>query len=343
MIVYRKGAALKLVRHTAPDPPFWAAGTFLPYSPRRSTPVAIDWTNLIATGAEIEEVDVADAVGETIARSPYLHSPLLVDATGSGETVFRRGEEVVRAALDAGLAILELISSDGAVPEGVSGRLTVAIAAWPPEAERIRALALAAAAAAIEHGVVIPIVPPTTTDLDMLERIADAAAESGSRFLAAVPIDVDPTARNALARREQLDEEAFANLFHSDLELLTVSTERHVAALAAERALADVVPFTLAPEAVNWSAAAALSSAGNRMMRMNRNVELGWEIHRASKTIAALGKPLERIANAASLSIIEPIEPLIAEVLEEWLAKGSSALLHEVDATWRLRRDYGVG
>ncbi|MGH9459096.1 MAG: hypothetical protein ACRD2J_15790 [Thermoanaerobaculia bacterium] len=340
MIVYRKGATLKLVRHTAPDPPFWAAGTLLPYSLRRSTPIALDWMNLIASGTESEQVDIADAAGETVARSPFLHSPLLVDATGPAELIYRRGEEVVRAATDAGLAVIELITTEGAVPEVAGTGLTLAIGAWPPDRDAVRPLALEAAERGITHGIVIPIVPPTTTELPLLEALADVALESGARFLAAVPIDVDPTARNVLAAQHQLDEEGFANLFDSDLELLTVATERHVAALAAERKLADVVPFDVAPDMVNWSAAAALSSAGNRMIRMNRNVELGWEIHRASKTIAALGKPLERIASAASLSIIEPIDPIIAEVLEEWLERGRAELLDDVDRTWRLRRDY---
>lgn len=341
MIVYRKGETLRLLRHTAPDPPFWAAGTVLPYSPKRTTPLAIDWVNLLATGSESEQVDVAEAPGETIARSPYLRSPLLVDATGPGELVYRRGEESARAALEGGLTLIHLITTDGAVPEIRSAALTLAIAAWPPSREALESLAARAAARDIRFGVVIPVIPPETTDLSLLESIADIAKRNGARFLAAVPIDLEPTARHALAAARELDDEAFAALFESDLDLLTVATERHIAALARERGLDDLVRIDL-PRPSNWSAAAALASTANRMIRMDRDVELGWEILRASRTVAALGKPLERIADAASLSIIEPIDPMIAAALEEWLESGTSELMEEIDQAWRLRRDYGV-
>ncbi len=341
MIVYRKGATLRLLRHTAPDPPFWAAGTVLPYSTRRTAPVAIDWVNLIASGIDNETVEVAEAPGESIARSPYLHSPLLVDATGPGELIYRRGEQAARAAVAAGLTLLELITADGTIPAIQSELLTVAIAAWPADPERIASQAKEAAAAGIRFGVVIPVIPPETTELALLEAIADVAHGAGARFLAAVPIDLEPTARHALAASRELDDEAFAALFESDLELLTVSTERHIAALARERGLDDLVRIDVRRPS-NWPAAAALASTANRMIRMDRDVELGWEILRASRTVAALGKPLERIANAASLSIIEPIDPMIAGALEEWLERGSSELMEDVDRDWRLRRDYGV-
>ncbi|HEU5163438.1 MAG TPA: hypothetical protein VFV54_09860 [Thermoanaerobaculia bacterium] len=341
MIVYRKGSALRLLRHTAPDPPFWAAGTVLPYSPKRTTPLAIDWVNLIATGSDSETVEIADAPGETIARSPYLRSPLLVDATGPGELIYRRGEEASRAAIDGGLTLLELITTDGVIPAIRNDRFTLAIAAWPPREDALAELATEAAASGIRFGVVIPVIPPETTDLALLSTLAALAARNGAKFLAAVPIDLEPTARHALAAARELDDEAFAALFESDLELLTVATERHIAALAREHGMDDLVRLDLGQPS-NWSAASALASTANRMIRMDRDVELGWQILRASRTVAALGKPLERIANAASLSIIEPIEPMIAEALEQWLENGTSDLMDDVDTAWRLRRDYGV-
>ncbi|HSN68509.1 MAG TPA: hypothetical protein VLV48_04655 [Thermoanaerobaculia bacterium] len=341
MIVYRKGSALRLLRHTAPDPPFWAAGTVLPYSPKRTTPLAIDWVNLIATGSESETIEIADAPGETIARSPYLRSPLLVDATGPGELIYRRGEEASRAAVESGLTLLELITTDGVIPDIRNDRFTLAIAAWPPREDALDELAAEASARGIRFGVVIPVIPPETTDLALLAALAAVAARNGARFLAAVPIDLEPTARHALAAARELDDEAFAALFESDLELLTVATERHIAALARENGMDDLVRLDLGKPS-NWSAASELASTANRMIRMDRDVELGWEILRASRTVAALGKPLERIANAASLSIIEPIEPMIAGALEQWLERGTSDLMDDVDRAWRLRRDYGV-
>ncbi|MFN2443372.1 MAG: hypothetical protein ABR517_11875 [Thermoanaerobaculia bacterium] len=343
MIVYRKGGLLRLLRHTAPDPPFWAAGTALPYSARRTSPVVVDWINLVASRSEYEEVEIASAVRETILRSNYLRPPLLVDATGPAEAVYARGAEAAVAAAEAGLDTLLLISTEGAIPARTHDLLTIAIAAWPTETiSALETLGSEAAGRGHRHGVVVPVIPPETTELPLLEEIADAAKSGGANFLAAVPIDVDPTARRALAERRDVDQETLSLLFETDLELLTVATERHVAALAIERNMADLVPVPGAEPGANWSVSAALASTGNRMIRMNRDVELGWEMLRASRTIAALGTPIRRIAAAASLAIIEPLEPMIAEAIEEWLADGSSELMGRVDRDWRLRRDYGV-
>lgn len=342
MIVYRKGGALRLLRHTAPDPPFWAAGTVLPYSGCHTSRIVIDWINLVASGSDYEEVEIADGAGETIAASNYLHPPLLIDATGSGEIVYRKGDEIAAAALRSGLSVLELITTDGALPSASGERLTVGIAAWPPDPELLAPLARDARERGLRYGVVVPVIPPVTTDLELLERIAEIAVSEKANFLVAVPIDVEPTARRVLAEQQDLDEEGFVSLFETDLELLTVATERHIAALAAERGLADSVVLDLPPGQCNWVAASALASVANRMIRMNRDVEMAWGILRASRTIAALGKPIARIADAASLAIIDPLDPIIASALEEWLERGSSSLMEEVDRDWRLRRDYGV-
>jgi hypothetical protein len=343
LIVYRKGGLIRLLRHTAPDPPFWAAGTALPYSARRTSPVVVDWINLVASRSDYEEVEVASAVAETIQRSNYLRPPLLVDATGPAEAVYARGAEAALAAAEAGLDTLLLVSTEGAIPDRRHDRLTIAIAAWPAETiAGIETLGRLAASHGHGHGVVVPIIPPETTELPLLEEIADAAVRGGAQFLAAVPIDVDPTARRALAERKDVDQETLSLLFETDLELLTVATERHVAALAAERNLADLVPVPGMEPGSNWSVSAALASTGNRMIRMNRDVEMGWEMLRASRTIAALGTPIRRIAAAASLAIIEPLEPMIAEAVEEWLASGRSELMDDIDRSWRLRRDHGV-
>ncbi|HUP65743.1 MAG TPA: hypothetical protein VM557_10740 [Thermoanaerobaculia bacterium] len=342
MITYRKGGFLRLLRHTSPDPPFWAAGTAMPYSARRTSPVVVDWVNLVASASEGEDVEVAEGVDATIERSLYVHPPLLVEASGPAELIYRRGAEAVRAALAAGFPILELITSDGDLPDAPHPSLTVAIASWPSQSNGFLELVKKARAAGFNFGIVVPVIPPVTTELATLESIAAIAKTHGASFLAAVPIDVDPTARRVLAEKMNLDEESFSTLFETDLEMLTVATERHVAALAHERELADLVPVALPAGRSNWEAAAALTSTGNRMLRMNRDVELGWDILRAARTIAALGKPLQRIAAAASLAIIEPLDPLIASAVEEWLTTGTSELMEEIDRAWRLRRDHGV-
>lgn len=342
MILYRKGGGLRLLRHTAPDPPFWGAGTAIPYEGHRSTPIALDWVNLIASGVEQDELEIAEGAGQTMALSPYLRAPLVIDASGPAEAVYRRGDEVVHAGLALGIELMELITTDGALPSIGNERLTVGIGMWPPDPVALEQLAGEAQRRSLAWGVLVPVIPPVTTDLPLLEEIADVAARHAAKFLAAVPMEVEPTARRILAERLQLDEEQFAGLFESDLEQITVGTERHIAALASERGLLDAVPVLLPPRHLNWMAAAALGSIGNRMIRMNREVELGWAILRASRTVAALGTPIRRIADAASLAIIEPLDPIVTAALEEWLERGTCGLGEEIDAAWRLRRDYGV-
>lgn len=340
MIVFRKGGSLRLLRHTSPDPPFWAAGTVLPYSSRRATPVAIDWLNLSATAAEYEEVQVAQNVPDAISRAGYVHEPLLIEATGPGELTYRRGAEAAHACAEAGIQATLLVTADAGVPDEKLDGVVVALAAWPPSVSDLDRLARQAAGASDAWGITIPVVPPVTTDLDLLERIADVAAKRGARFLSAVPIDVEPAARRRLAEGSAQDEETWSMLFDSDLELFTVANERHIAALAAERGLADLLPVAATTSRSNWEGAAALASTGNRMIRMNHDVEAGWEILRASRTIAALGKPLQQIAASASLSIIEPLGEFVAAAVGEWLERGTSSLVERTNERWRLRRDY---
>ena len=47
---------------------------------------------------------------------------------------------------------------------------------------------------------VIPIIFPVTTDLAALAQLAELAKTYGASFFAGVPIELDATARNALAR-----------------------------------------------------------------------------------------------------------------------------------------------
>jgi len=52
VIVYKKTPHLRLTRAQVPEPPYWAATTIAPYSPRRAAPIAIDYIDLRASCAE---------------------------------------------------------------------------------------------------------------------------------------------------------------------------------------------------------------------------------------------------------------------------------------------------
>ena len=54
------------------------------------------------------------------------------------------------------------------------------------------------------------------------------------------------------------------------------------------------------------------------MLRMKDRTEFAWTLLRAAQSVAALQKPIERIASVASLSIIPGLGPEISLALEEW-------------------------
>jgi hypothetical protein len=76
------------------------------------------------------------------------------------------------------------------------------------------------------------------------------------------------------------------------------------------------------------------------MMAMELDLDLAGTLARSARAIAALDKPLTRIAAAANLSIISTLDDTSAEMLTEWLATGSAEFVEYVDRLWRVRRDY---
>jgi hypothetical protein len=348
VIVYRKTPGLRITRAAAPEPPFWPATTISPYSPRRGGPVAIDYAKLQASLAEKLEVHVSDAVQDELERwgeRHRLHEPVLIDATGFAESVFRRGGEALAFCAAQSLDPLFLISTDGALPESLPEGAVLAISVWPLESHRFEPLFAAARARGWRWGVVVPVIFPVTTSLVALREVADAAREQEAAFLAALPIDVDPTAKQAIASSLALedDEETYAALFHSDLETIHVATERHLAALAAERGMADFLTPPRWARRSNWNAAVLLTLTASRMLAMKRDVELAWTLWRSAKVVATLDKPLLRVAEAASLSIIEALDRVSVEMLTEWLETGEAQFARTIAGEWRLRRDHGVG
>lgn len=342
MILYRKNAQLRIRRSPAPEPPWWYATAIAPYSARRGAPVAIDYLDLRASCPDRVEVSVAERVADEIQRSAgKIAPPVFIDAAEFAEVVFRRGEEALKTLNASGIPAMHLVSTRGALPLEPHDA-TIILAAWPLDFDRIEQLA--AAARGRRWGMAVPVIFPVTTDLVALAQLCDLARDNGAGFFAAIPVETDPTARGAIAQSlsPDDDEETYNMLFHADLEPLHVATERHIAALAAQAGLADFVVPPRWEEKTNWNAAVLLTLTATRMLAMDDEVELAGMLARSARLVAELEKPLARIAEAASLSIVEALDEVSAGILTEWLADGRPAWVERIDERWRLRRDAGV-
>jgi hypothetical protein len=157
-------------------------------------------------------------------------------------------------------------------------------------------------------------------------------------------VELDATARNALARTLTGDgsEETYEMLFHADLGPIRLSTERHIAALAEEIGAADFIVPPRWDRPTNWNAAVLLTLTATRILSMNKDEELAWRLTRSAKVVALLEKPIERVAQAASLSIIDSLDEISVDLLTEWLETGRSSFAGHIEKQWRLRRDSGI-
>jgi hypothetical protein len=342
LILYRKSQQLRIQRSAIPAPPFWAATAIAPYGPRRAAPIAIDYLGLRASWSDRLEVNVCEDVRDELERSPRIAEPALIDAAEFAEVVFRRGEEALRFCCDSGTTAMQLVSTRGTLPASACDRATVVIATWPVDFPRLEEMF--AAARGMRWGAAIPVIFPATTNLGTLRDIADLAHEHGAMFLAALPLELDATARKAIAETLSPtdDRESYEMLFHADLEPVQTATERHVAALAAEIGVADFVVPPRWNERSNWNAAILLTLTASRMIAMKRDVEIASRIARSARAVAQLDKPLERIAAAASLGIVESLDDISVDILTDWLETGRSTYVDHINKQWRLRRDVGV-
>src|SRR5260370_29406349 len=100
---------------------------------------------------------------------------------------------------------------------------------------------------------------------------------------------------------------------------IRVASERHSAALAGEINAADFVVPPRWDRPTNWNAAVLLTLTASRILAMNRDEELAWRLTRSAKVVALLEKPIERVAQAASLSIIDSLDEISVDLLTEWL------------------------
>jgi hypothetical protein len=339
LIIYRKAATLRTRRLPAPEPPWWAATLVSPYSGRRGAPVTIDYFDMRASWSDRLEVTVCENTAAEVQRLK-LTEPVLVDATEFAEVVFRRGDEALRVCEKSDAGATFLTSTNGALPSSIAANTVVAISAWPLDFDRLEALF--AAAAGQRWGLIVPVMFPVMTNLEALSQLCDLAATHEASFFAAAAVDVDPTAKQAIARSLSLDDETYAMLFHADLDPIHVATERHVAALAAERGMADAIILPHADAKSNWNGAALLMLTASRMITMEQDVDTAARIARSARAVAELNKPIARVAAAASLSIVEALDEVSVEMLTEWLSGEEPWFVQRVNREWRLRRDIGI-
>lgn len=345
MILYRKTPHLKLSRAVTPEPPFWAATTIAPYAARRATPISVDYLTLRASFVERAEVTVCENVVDEIERATLrqaLGEPALIEASEAAEVVFRRGEDALRACEAQRCASLHLVSTRGALPRAVPEGTIVTIGTWPLDFERIEALSSEARRRSLPYGLAIPVIFPVTTDLAALGKLAALARVQEAQFLASFTIDIDASARKALAETTAVDEESYDQLFHVDLEPITVATERHIAALAAEIGADDFILPPRWEQRSNWNGATLLTLTATRMLAMKHEAETATRLARSARIVAQLDKPIVRVAEAASLSIVDGLDYISVDMLTEWIETGRSAFCDHIAKQWRLRRDSGV-
>ncbi len=347
MIIYRKATQLRIQRSAVPEPPYWSATSIAPYGARRAAPVAIDYLELRASWSDRLEVAICEDARDELERAAEqqpISDPALIEATEFAEVIFRRGEEILRFCCNLGCASMHLISTRGALPVSACERAVVVIATWPLEFPRLEALFRDARERRFRWGIAVPVIFPVTTDLRSLSQIAELGHDNGALFLASLPLDLDATARKAIAESLSVaaDRESYEMLFHADLEPIHVATERHIAALAAETGLHDFIVPPRWPEKSNWNAAVLLTLAATRMIAMKHDVEIASRIARSARVIALLEKPLERVAAAANLSIIQSLDDISIDVLTDWIDTGRSAFVDHINKQWRLRRDVGL-
>ena len=288
------------------------------------------------------DVAVAEDPRDDLERlATRLEPPVFIDAAEFSESIFRRGRDIAALLAEWRLPSTMLISTRGDVED--ANAEMIALAAWPVDLERLETLARGLAGR--PWGMVVPVMFPATTHLGSLDALCQIAGRSDARFFAAISVEPDATAKQAMARILTLpdDEETYQSLFHADLDPVHIATERHVAALAAAHGMADFIVPPGWPERTNWNAAILLTLTAARMLAMGSDTELAGTIARSARAVAALDKPVARIVEAASLSIVETLDEASVDILTDWISEGRSAFVDRVNEQWRLRRDAGMG
>ncbi len=338
MIHYAKGGQVRFHQSRQIQQPFWQTTTVHVYSPNlRSTPLAIDFLRLKASAQKSIHVSVPKRFDDDLDRLP---SPILIDAWGAQEQIYRRGDKLLHE-LPADVRPMLLLSADSDIPRGMAAaKPLLIITLWPLDLAALESVAKEAAGEAMDWGLLVPVMFPVTTDLEVLDTATTVAHENGAAFIASSSIELDAKARGAIAAmNDELDEETWATLFDGDLERIHLATERHLALVAHRHGIADVIDPWPQANRSNRAAATFLSRVGSRMVRMDHDVELGWKFLKAAGRLATLDKEIARLASFAHVKILPELEDeVIAEVVEQWLESGTAEFAEHIDAKWRVAR-----
>lgn len=339
MIHYKVGGRVRFHQNREIQPPFWQATTVHLYSPDvRSLPLGIDFLRLKGSAHRSLDVSVPAILDDlNLDRVP---SPILIDAWGPEEVIYRRGDRLLHE-LPSDARPMLLLSADGDVPLEMSAATPqLIVTAWPLDLVALESIASRASKTGFDWGVLIPVIFPLTTNLDIIETISNTARRYGASFMASSSIELDSKARGAVASMcDDLDEETWATLFDADLDRIHLSTERHIAALAHQHGIADTIAPPLGESRSNRAAAVLLSRVGSRMVKMDHDVELGWKFLKASGRVATFDKEIARVASTAHITIIPELEDeILAEVVEQWLENGEAEFADHIDDKWRLTR-----
>lgn len=338
MIRHSMGRALRLRRFDVPQPPFWCATAVSPYQGPRRSGVAVDWMSLRATAPTGGELSVSRDPVDMLQRERKVRAPWLIDACGFAEVVHGRGGALLASDELRNGPVVVLASTDGAVPDPpAGGNATLVLTLWPLDEDEIDARIIECAAWP-RWGACIPLLHPVTTNLELIESLAERVAKAGGAFLTSATIAAEPAAMSALVMMsDDADASAWESIRDGSADSANVRSGGIVASAARRAEIGDRCPLPASRD--NWSAAATLSAVADRLFLLDTDPELAWQFRRSAATVASLPKPLPLISESASLSIIEGLGQPVITALESWLAGREPALLTRFDAEWRSRYD----
>jgi len=264
----------------------------------------------------------ADLWLRAIRRVPA--GPILVGPGVPAQEV----EEAMRGAAEgaraAGRAVYLLDPEPASLPEP-SGESFVALFSGVPDEPRWRRLA--AAAARMPSGVLLPVIPGWTGEAVFLNDVLERAADAGARFLAAVAVVADGESRRRIVAARGLaepgSEEAFFDqVHHGDWDGEAVRASDRLREGAARRGLADRPPRPRgeAEPRGNAAASARLEELADRDAANEHRAAM---LRAAVRWLDERGRDLRPVVAEGNFRKIFPFDPEIAPDVERALASST--------------------
>jgi hypothetical protein len=272
------------------------------------------------------EVGPADATAWTRALGRCPAGPVLV---GPGSEVEEIRGAYLAAAEGAARAGRPVYLLDPAALPPHPERTFVALFTWSPGSEAFDTAPLVAAlAAGIPAGGLLPIVPGWTDAREFVEPYLNGLAAAGARFAAPVAVSADGESRRLLVEARSRAEPGSADSFfekahHSDWPAGLRDGLRLFRSEAARRGLA-----TLPPRPLGAGEPPANSAAAARLEE--RAQEVGENEHRAALLYAAArwidesGRDLAAIVREGNFGKVFPFDALAAEAEAAFRAAGAA-------------------